>query len=188
MKTEKTKNAHYVNNNEFSLAILEYVSASNEAKENGKAIPVVTNYIAECFLKIAKGLSNMPNFSRYSYKEEMIMDGVENCLRAIHNYNINATTRTGNPNAFSYFTQICYFAFLRRLAKEKRQKEIKDEYMKKCGIEEFIDYNDQDFENSHIILESVKNKAEQNYDHNYGEKVKKMSAEERKKNLEFFMD
>ncbi len=187
MKSKKTNDTHYVNNAEFSAAVLGYVSSLNEAKENGNPPPMVSNYIGESFLKIAKGLSHKANFSGYTYKEEMVMDAVENCLRAIHNYNINASTRSGNPNAFSYFTQICYFAFLRRLAKEKRQKEIKDEFIKKCGIDELMDYEDgEDFKNSHTILENIKNKAEQRYD--YDEKVKKMSAEERKKNLEFFMD
>jgi DNA-directed RNA polymerase specialized sigma24 family protein len=184
MKSKKTNDTHYVNNAEFSLAVVEYVSLLNEAKEAGKQAPMVSNYIGECFLKIAKGLSHKANFSGYTYKEEMVMDAVENCLRAIHNYDINASTRSGNPNAFSYFTQICYFAFLRRLAKEKRQKEIKDEFIKKCGIDEFMDYGED--ENSHTILENIKNKTEQGYD--YDEKVKKMSSEERKKNLELFMD
>src|SRR6056297_2352485 len=111
------KKPHYVNNKEFSLAVVEYVKKVNEAKENGTPIPIVPDYVAQCFLKIAEGLSHKSNFIRYTYREEMVMDGVENCLKAILNYNIDAATRTGNPNAFSYFTQICYFAFLSRLAK-----------------------------------------------------------------------
>jgi hypothetical protein len=128
---------HYVNNKEFSLAVVEYVKSVNAAKEAEKEIPKVTNYIASCFMKISEGLSHRPNFVRYTYREEMVMDGVENCLRAINNYNIDTATRTGNPNAFSYFTQICFFAFIRRITKEKKQQEIKFKYIEKMGIEDF---------------------------------------------------
>jgi|TARA_Y100000385_G_scaffold291306_1_gene368494 hypothetical protein len=128
---------HYVNNKEFSLAVVEYVKTVRAAKEADKEIPKVTNYVATCFMKISEGLSHRPNFVRYTYREEMVMDGVENCLRAINNYNIETATRTGNPNAFSYFTQICFFAFIRRITKEKKQQEIKFKYIEKMGIEDF---------------------------------------------------
>ena len=108
------------------------------AEAEGKDLPVVPDYIAQCFLKIAQGLSHKANFIRYTYREEMVMDAVENCLKAITNYNIDAQTRTGNPNAFAYFTQICYYAFLRRLAKEKKQQDIKFKYIEKAGIEDFV--------------------------------------------------
>lgn len=129
---------HYVNNKEFSLSVVEYVKKVETAKENCTAIPVVTDYIATCFLKIAEGLSHKSNFIRYTYREEMVMDAVENCLKAILNYNIEAATRTGNPNAFAYFTQICYYAFLRRIAKEKKQQDIKFKWIEKAGVDEFI--------------------------------------------------
>ena len=129
---------HYVNNKEFSQSVVDYVKLVNEAQEQGKPLPVVTDYIASCFLKIAQGLSHKANFIRYTYREEMVMDAVENCLKAITNYNIEAATRTGKPNAFAYFTQICYYAFLRRLAKEKKQQDIKFKYIEKAGIEDFI--------------------------------------------------
>ena len=128
---------HYVNNKEFSLAVVEYVKSVNAAKEAEKEIPKVTNYVASCFMKISEGLSHRPNFVRYTYREEMVMDGVENCLRAIGNYNIETATRTGNPNAFSYFTQICYFAFIRRITKEKKQQDIKFKFIEKMGVEDF---------------------------------------------------
>jgi hypothetical protein len=129
---------HYVNNKEFSLSVVDYVKKVETAKENCTAIPVVTDYIATCFLKIAEGLSHKSNFIRYTYREEMVMDAVENCLKAILNYNIEAATRTGNPNAFAYFTQICYYAFLRRIAKEKKQQDIKFKWIEKAGVDEFI--------------------------------------------------
>ena len=129
---------HYVNNRDFSLAVVEYVKSVHAAKDAEKPIPKVTNYVATCFMKISEGLSHRPNFVRYTYREEMVMDGVENCLRAINNYKIETATRTGNPNAFSYFTQICFFAFIRRITKEKKQQEIKYKYLTSSGVEAFM--------------------------------------------------
>ena len=133
---------HYVNNKEFSNAVVEYVKAVKLATAADQPLPVVPDYIASCFLKIAEGLSHKANFIRYTYREEMVMDAVENCLRAITNYNIDTATRTGSPNAFAYFTQICYYAFLRRLAKEKRQQDIKFKFIEQAGIEDFLHYDD----------------------------------------------
>ena len=135
---------HYVNNREFSLAVVEYVKRANQAEASKKEIPKVTDYIATCFLKISEGLSHKSNFIRYTYREEMVMDAVENCLKAIENYNIEAATRTGNPNAFAYFTQISWYAFLRRIAKEKKQQDVKIKYMASSGIEEYIITNGDD--------------------------------------------
>lgn len=134
----KRKSIHYVNNAEFSKAVVEYVKTVVKAKEAKEPLPVVPDYIAECFLRISEGLSHKSNFIRYTYREEMVMDAVENCLKAVENYNIEAATRTGNPNAFAYFTQISWYAFLRRIAKEKRQQDIKLKYMTSSGVEEFI--------------------------------------------------
>ena len=135
----KKQNVHYVNNADFSQAVVDYVTTVNEARDNNKELPIVTDYIASCFLKIAEGLSHKSNFSRYTYREEMVMDAVENCLKAINNYNLETATRTGKPNAFAYFTQISWFAFLRRIAKEKRQQDVKLKYLEKSGIEQFVD-------------------------------------------------
>ena len=130
---------HYVNNKEFSYAVVDYCTIVKEAKSKSVALPVVTDYIAKCFLRIAEGLSHKSNFVRYTYREEMVMDAVENCLKAIENYNIEAATRTGNPNAFAYFTQISWYAFLRRIAKEKRQQDIKMKFISQSTIEDFTD-------------------------------------------------
>jgi predicted signal transduction protein with EAL and GGDEF domain len=144
MKTEKSKpkqRPHYVNNRDFSEAVVEHVRETNKAIENRTTEPVIPEYIGECFLKIAEGLSHKPNFVRYTYRDEMVMDAVENCIKAINNYNIEAATRTGKPNAFAYFTQISYFAFLRRIAKEKKQQDIKMKYIEQSGLEAFADTN-----------------------------------------------
>ena len=138
MARSKRASIHYVNNAEFSQAVVEYVTVVQEAKKQDQKLPIVPDYIAQCFLRIAEGLSHKSNFIRYTYREEMVMDAVENCLKAIENYNIEAATRTGKPNAFAYFTQITWYAFLRRIAKEKKQQDIKLKYLTKSGIENFM--------------------------------------------------
>ena len=135
----KAKNKpHYVNNADFSQAVVDYVKLSIDTVASGETKPIVTNYIAECFLKIGEGLSHKANFVRYTYREEMVMDAVENCLKAIENYNLDVATRTGKPNAFAYFTQISWYAFLRRIEKEKRQQDIKMRYLSESGIEQLV--------------------------------------------------
>ena len=135
----RKKSIHYVNNNDFSTAVVTYVEKVEKAKEEKSPVPKVPDYIATCFLRIAEGLSHKANFIRYTYREEMVMDAVENCLKAIGNYNLEAATRTGKPNAFAYFTQITWYAFLRRITKEKKQQEIKLKYLTKSGVESFVD-------------------------------------------------
>ena len=149
--TQKVKpqdKPHYVNNKEFSLAVVDYCNRLQKAqKQKSKKIPVIDNYIAECFLKIAEGLSHKSNFIRYTYREEMVMDAVENCLKAIKNYDIETATRTGTPNAFAYFTQIAWYAFLRRIDKEKKQQDIKLKYMANIEYDDLVD-NDNSTEQS----------------------------------------
>ena len=123
---------------------MEYCERVQWCRKKGDPKPVVPNYIAECFLKIAEGLSHKANFVRYTYREEMVMDAVENCLKAIENYNIEAATRTGKPNAFAYFTQISWYAFLRRIQREKKQQDIKLRYIAEAGVESFLDGHPDD--------------------------------------------
>ena len=139
MARTKRQSIHYVNNADFSSAVVEYVKEVRKAKAKKEQLPIVTDYIAECFLKIAEGLSHKSNFIRYTYREEMVMDAVENCLKAIENYNLETATRTGKPNAFAYFTQITWYAFLRRIAKEKKQQDIKLKYLTSSGLETFVE-------------------------------------------------
>ncbi len=183
------KKAHYINNKEFSLAVVDYVTLANEAKAKDKPVPKVTNYIASCFLKISEGLSHRPNFVRYTYREEMVMDAVENCLRAINNYNIETATRTGRPNAFSYFTQICYFAFIRRIAKEKKQQDIKFKFIEKMGIEDFtqLGMDESGAAESMIYIDSLRDRM--SHVRAKDAAVKKFAKEEKKKDkkLELFM-
>ena len=178
---------HYVNNKEFGEAIVEYVIRANTAKDAGLSIPVVPNYIAECFLKIAEGLSHKVNFIRYTYREEMVMDAVENCLRAINNYDPGVATRTGTPNAFAYFTQICYFAFLRRIEKEKKQQDIKFKFIEQSGVEEFIaSVQGDDTHSEQAFIETLRERIGRIREKD--EKIKEFAKKEKKnKSLEFFM-
>jgi hypothetical protein len=111
----KKKNPHYVNNKEFLAAMVEFRDSVLAAEEAGSARPQVPMYVAECIMKIATHLSYKPNFVNYSFREEMICDGIENCLQYIDNFN---PEKSNNP--FAYFTQIVYYAFLRRIQKEKK--------------------------------------------------------------------
>jgi hypothetical protein len=154
---------HYVNNKDFSEAVVEYIKTVKEAESSGKEIPKVTNYIAVSFLKIAEGLSHKVNFIRYTYRDEMVMDAVENCLKAIHNYDIEAATRSGNPNAFAYFTQICWYAFLRRIAKEKKQQDIKIKFISQSPFDEFALANadEESIAAAHAFVDQLKGKIDQ---------------------------
>ena len=111
---------HYINNKDFLQALIDYQKEIKEAKKAGKSKPYVSDYIAMCFLQIAQTLSYRPNFINYTYKDDMISDGLENCLAYMHNFN---PSKSKNP--FAYFTQIIYYAFLRRIQKEKKQQYIK---------------------------------------------------------------
>jgi len=159
---EKKNKPHYVNNQKFSQAVVEYVRKKEESREKNLSPPVIPNYVAECFLKIAEGLSHKSNFVRYTYREEMVMDAVENCLKAIENYNLEAATRSGTPNAFAYFTQISWYAFLRRINREKRQQEIKLRYISEAGIDNFMerDEEDNDFRNEQPFVDFLRNRID----------------------------
>ena len=127
------KKVHYVNNKQFLEAIVERKQHLREAEESGDPKPQITNYLGECILKIANHLSYRPNFINYTYRDEMISDGIENCLQYIDNFD---PEKSKNP--FSYFTQIIYFAFIRRITREKKQSLIKDKLLKSSNIEDMI--------------------------------------------------
>ena len=117
-KEDKTN--HYVDNKEFYAEMIEWKKLVNEAEESDEGRPPINEYIGECFVKIANHLSYRPNFINYPFREEMIGDGIENCLMYAHNFDPDKS-----KNPFSYFTQIIYYAFLRRIQKEKKQNYIK---------------------------------------------------------------
>ena len=180
---------HYVNNRDFSYAVVDYVTEANKAKEAGSKKPVVPDYLAICFMKICEGLSHKPNFVRYTYRDEMVMDGVENCLKAIYNYRIDASTRTGKPNAFSYFTQIAYFAFIRRIVKEKKQADIKFKFMEQANIEDFVSSIDMNSPIDQSFLDTLREKISKIKE--VDKQVKEFEKEEKvkkKKGLELVME
>ena len=114
------KKQHYVDNSKLLEVMSEYREQYLIAKDNDIEPPVIPDYAGECFLKIAEKLSHRPNFINYAFREEMVSDGIENCVMYANNFN---PEKSQNP--FAYFTQIIYYAFLRRIEKEKKQLYIK---------------------------------------------------------------
>ena len=142
MKRTPKRSEHYVNNKEFLQALENYFAEVERAALNDKPKPQIPRYIGECFLKIANHLSYKPNFVNYMFKDDMICDGIENCVRYISNFN---PEKSKNP--FAYFTQIIYYAFLRRISQEKKQLEIKNKILEKTNFDEVFDANDLDAAN-----------------------------------------
>lgn len=176
---KKPNQTNYVDNKEFGRALSEYIQELEKAKElRNKALeekwdevpelPVVPDYIAICFQNIAEGLSMKNNFIGYTFREEMVLDAVENCLRAIKSYKPAGLEDGSDPNAFSYFTTVCNNAFLRRIKKENRQTQIKAKYIQQSGLADISQYasldGDASMELSQIMahLDSMRTKLEQN--------------------------
>jgi len=147
----KKKSEHYVNNKELLEALIVYRAKVAHAKENDLPKPRITNYLGECFLKIATHLSYKPNFVNYMFREDMISDGIENCVQYIHNFN---PEKSQNP--FAYFTQIIHYAFLRRIQKEKKQLEIKTKIIERTGFDEVMTIDDGLLSGSNSEYNSMK--------------------------------
>ena len=187
----KKKTEHYVNNKELLEALIIYRSKVEKDffEKNGRfplkedrskhwpGKPPITNYLGECFLKIATHLSYKPNFINYTYREDMISDGIENCLQYVKNFN---PEKSKNP--FAYFTQIIYYAFLRRIAKEKKQSHVKNKMIERDAYDSFITMEGDD---SYYYVEGIDTKLFLPEDDVYKPK-KKESA--KKKGLEVFME
>lgn len=130
----------YINNTDFLNALIEHKKMVANAESNEIPHPKIPDYIGECFLKIANNLAKRPNFCMYSYRDEMISDGIENCIMYYDNFDPNKST-----NPFAYFTQICWYAFVRRIAKEKKQQYIKYKATESFGTldeEEILELGD----------------------------------------------
>ena len=179
-----SKAKHYINNEDFLKALTEYKANCLEAQKANKPEPPIPNYIGECWMKIAEGLSHKPNFINYTYRDEMIADGIENCLMYFDNFNPD---KSNNP--FAYFTQIIYYAFLRRIQKEKKQLYVKYKATEMVGVlDEFEMLEGEDgttkqFEMYENISEFIENYEE-------GRAAKKAEKESRKKpeGIEKFME
>ena len=155
MSRTRKKSEHYVNNKEFLEALIVYRAEVAVAQEKGLPTPRITNYLGECFLKIATHLSYKPNFVNYMFREDMICDGIENCVQYIKNFD---PAKSSNP--FAYFTQIIHYAFLRRIQKEKRQMDIRTKIIERSGFDEVFSsdgdiYNNSDY---NTIKENIQSK------------------------------
>ena len=138
--TMARKKQHYVDNEKFLVVMSDYREEYLQAKDNDTELPIIPDYAGECFLKIAERLSHRPNFINYAFREEMVSDGIENCVMYASNFN---PEKSKNP--FAYFTQIIYFAFLRRIEKEKKQLYIKYKTMDEFSmLEDHSDMGDMD--------------------------------------------
>ncbi len=133
----KKKSEHYVNNKELLAALIDYRAEVAVAQAKDLPKPRISNYLGSCFLKIATHLSYKPNFVNYMFRDDMISDGIENCVQYIHNFDPNKS-----KNPFAYFTQIIHYAFLRRIQKEKKQLEIKTKIIEKTGYDEVMVVDD----------------------------------------------
>ena len=133
----KKKSEHYVNNKELLGALIDYRAEVAVAKAKDLPKPRISNYLGECFLKIATHLSYKPNFVNYMFRDDMISDGIENCVQYIHNFD---PEKSRNP--FAYFTQIIHYAFLRRIQKEKKQLDIKTKIIERTGFDEVMVVDD----------------------------------------------
>jgi hypothetical protein len=137
VKPRKRRKNNFIDNKEFYSAMVDYKVKVDKARAQGlerKEWPPIPRYIGKCFLDIAEHLSMRPNFSNYIYRQDMVMDAVENCVVYCYNFD---PEKSKNP--FSYFTQVCWYAFIRRISKEKKQIEICDKIISKSGFEEFFE-------------------------------------------------
>ena len=160
----------YVNNKDFLAAMIEYKASVQNAETKNKSRPIVPTYVGECIMKIATHLARKPNFVNYTFKEEMISDGIENCLQYLDNFN----PRTSN-NPFAYFTQIIYYAFVRRIQKEKKQTTIKHRMIQNANYDDMTLQPGEDREFKNQFTEFLQKNLPQE------EPVKKTTTKKKKK-------
>ena len=179
-KRKKVSKQHYVDNAKFLEAMVEYKRDYDIAVKNGKELPPVSEYLGSVFLKIAQRLSFRPNFINYTFKNDMISDGIENCLHYIHNFN---PEKSNNP--FAYFTQIIYYAFIRRIQKEKKQLYIKYKTMQN------VDHNASFNSDNNVSMDDYRNSdfktVVDDFVDNFEKSKKKKAVKKNESNLELFM-
>lgn len=152
----KAAQNHYINNQEFLAALVAHRELVDAARAAGTEPPPVSNYIGDCFIKIARHLSYKSNFINYSYKDEMISDAIENCLAVVNNFD-----QTKSKNPFAYFTQITFFAFVRRIQKEKKQMATKFRYIDQLDINNIVTQDHDNGEFTNQFLEFLKTQMDQ---------------------------
>jgi hypothetical protein len=185
MSNRKTKKEHYVNNKEFLQAMIEYRKMVNKAKKEKLSKPPVTDYIGSCFLKIANHLSYRPNFINYTFRDDMISDGIENCLQYLDNFN----PKTSN-NPFAYFTQIIYYAFVRRIQKEKKQTTIKHRLITESNYDDMTLQPGEDKEFKNQFTEFLKKNMPVEEQQKIADDIKKKKNKKKrtsKNSLDYFM-
>ena len=177
---------HYVDNQRFLEEISEYQKFRIDAKDKGEEPPPCPEYIGECFLKIANRLSYRPNFINYAFREDMISDGIENCVQYMNNFN---PEKSKNP--FAYFTQIIYYAFVRRIQKEKKQLYIKYKTMdSNASLGDNVDISEHDQDQNYVFETMNADQKANMYDFisNFEEaKKKKKIVKKQSTSLELFM-
>jgi hypothetical protein len=179
-----TKKEHYVNNKEFLEAMKLYRKSVNKAKKDKKPKPPVTDYIGGCFLKIANHLSYRPNFINYTFRDDMISDGIENCLQYLDNFN---PAKSNNP--FAYFTQIIYYAFVRRIQKEKKQVTIKNKLITESNYDDMTLQPGEDKEFKNQFTEYLKKNMPVEEQQKIADSNKKKPRKKKKStsSLDYFM-
>ena len=184
MAKRKSK-VHYVDNAKFLEEMIEYKRQYQISINNDKELPIISEYLGSVFLKIAQRLSFRPNFINYAFKNDMISDGIENCLHYIHNFD---PEKSKNP--FAYFTQIIYYAFIRRIQKEKKQLYIKYKSMQNYEISpEYVAYMnyDEDYKVSSDFKNSDFRVVVDEFVDNFEKSRKKKAVKKMESNLELFM-
>jgi DNA-directed RNA polymerase specialized sigma subunit len=191
MTTSKKSKEHYVSNKDFLAAMIEYKKMCKLAKKEGVIKPPVTDYIGTCFLKIANHLSFRPNFINYTFRDDMISDGIENCLQYLDNFDPD---KSNNP--FAYFTQIIYYAFIRRIQKEKKQVTIKHKMLLDSNFDDMAlqPGEDREFHNQfteflkkNLPVEEPKIESLTTYREIKKEKEKLKKKKTRKGKLDYFI-
>ena len=180
-----TKKEHYVNNKEFLQAMIDYRKSVNKAKREKRNKPPVTDYIGSCFLKIANHLSYRPNFINYTFRDDMISDVIENCLQYLDNFN----PKTSN-NPFAYFTQIIYYAFVRRIQKEKKQVTIKNRLISESNYDDMTLQPGEDKEFKNQFTEFLKKNMPVEEQQKIADEIAKKKKKRKKKktsNLNYFL-
>lgn len=152
---------HYIDNKLFLKEMIAYRKSVRKAKREGINKPKLPEYVGKCFMMIAENLSHKPNFLSYSFRDEMISDAIENCVMYADNFD---PAKSKNP--FAYFTQIVYYAFLRRIQREKKQLYVKYKSTEMIGvIDEMGQLEDGDgnsrqfemYENISVFIETFEN-------------------------------
>ncbi|MGH7743869.1 MAG: hypothetical protein ACREQ5_03500, partial [Candidatus Dormibacteria bacterium] len=120
---------YYIDKPTFLAKIVEYKKVCREAKKAKKPKPPITTYLATCIMHIAENLSHSPKYVGWTFRDLMVADAVENCIRYFDNFDPNHVKK----NPFGYFTQCCVYAFWRRCFIERREQYTKYKIAQQSG-------------------------------------------------------